>query len=274
VSEKSSSWSADYYLYEQWLPAAGFTPQTEVVNEIERKAVQFDETELRDGRCVRTRRVHSTLRTDFDLRTFPFDEQDLVLELSDAEYGSKQARYAQDATAGLDDLALHQLAAWKIIPPLRYQHRARTFTYETGSPEYDYATFSIGVRRHVSYHLSKFFLPLLLLVIVSFAIFWVDPGDLASALQIGVTCLLAVVALQFAEASDLPDVSYLTLADRVYAASYVAITMATLQAVYTSSLVRAGDRIRAERVDRRCRIAFPVALLGGLTLLAIRAFTQ
>jgi len=91
-------------------------------------------------------------------------------------------------------------------------------------------------------------------------------------LQISVTCLLAVVALQFAEASDLPDVSYLTLADRVYATSYVCIALSTLQAVYTNALVRADKRALALRVDRVSRVLFPVFLLVAVLGLTLRVF--
>lgn len=274
VNEKSSSWTADFYLYEQWSPAAAFVPQTEIVNEIERKAVQFDTTQLKAGGCTRTRRIHSILRTEFNLRTFPFDRQALTLQLSDAEFPSAQVRYADDAITGLDDAVLGQLTAWKIVSPLSYSRTTRAFRWEPGAPDYDYATFSVAVRRHVAYHLSKYFLPLVLIVIVSFAVFWIDPEDLQSAVQIDVTCLLAVVALQFAEASDLPDVSYLTIADRTYAASYVAIALATLQTVWTNSLVHAGKRERALVVDRWSRVAFPVGLLIALAGLVLRAYTR
>lgn len=275
LSEKASCWSADFYLYEQWEPAPAFVPQTEIVNEIERKSVQFDTTELRDGRCLRTRRIHSSLRTGFNLRTFPFDYQALSLVLSDAEFSARQVQYEDQAVAaGVDDSALHQLAAWKVMPGLRFERASRAFQWDPGAPDYDYATFSVTVRRHVSYHIGKFFLPLLLIVIVSFAVFWINPEDLASAMQVAVTCLLAAVALQLAEGSELPDVSYLTIADRAFATSYVAIALAVLQAVYTNRLVRVGKKDLALRIDRWSRVGFPLALVLALTLAVTRAYTQ
>jgi hypothetical protein len=274
VSEKSSSWTADFYLYEQWDPSDGFMPQTEVVNEIERQSVQFDETELREGRCMRARRLHSKLRTGYNLRTFPFDFQALTLELSDAEFPSRQVHYDDQAIAGIDDGVLQQLAAWKVMPGLHVQRTTRAFRWDPGAPDYDYATFSVTVRRHVSYHLGKYFLPLLLIVIVSFGVFWIDPDDLSSEMQVAVTCLLAAVALQLAEGSELPDVDYLTIADRAFATSYVAIAAAVLQAVYTNYLARAGRKARAVTVDRWCRVAFPLGLVIALIAVVVRAYTQ
>ncbi len=74
-----------------------FTPQTEIVNESERHATLFDTTELRDGICQRSRRIHSTLRCNFNLRTFPFDRQELPLEISDDEFAVNDVIYADRA---------------------------------------------------------------------------------------------------------------------------------------------------------------------------------
>ena len=274
VNEKASSWMADFYLYETWDPAPGFVPQTEIVNEVERKAVQFEATEMRDGHCLRTRRVHSTLRTDFNLRTFPFDYQNLTLQVSDAEFPSSQVRYADKPIAGIDESVFHQLTDWKVMPGLRYERTAKSFRWDPGAPDYDYATFSVSVRRHVTYHESRYFLPLLLIVIVSFSVFWIDASDLASEVQISVTCLLAAIALQFAEGNALPAVSYLTLADRAYATSYVAIALSVLQVVFTDHLMRTGrDRV-ARTVDRWSRVLFPAGLVLALVTAVLRAYAQ
>ena len=234
VSEKTSSRTGDFYLYESWGPAVGFVPQTEIVNEIERKSSQFDNTELRDGKCMRTRRLHSTLRTGFNLRTFPFDVQTLTLELSDAD--SRFLRFA--TTTG-------QLRAWttprctssrlgKWPPSSSTPEQPRRFA-GIRAPNYDYATFSVTVARHVSYHIGRYFLPLLLIVVVSFGVFWIDPADLASEMSVAVTCLLAAVALQLAEGSELPGVDYLTIANGAFATSYVAIALSVVQALYTTT---------------------------------------
>ena len=60
-------------------------------------------------------------------------------------------------------------------------------------------------------------------------LFWIDADDLSSQVTIGITCVLAAIAFQLAEAAALPAVDYLTLADRVYAICYVAIGLAVLE---------------------------------------------
>ena len=272
VNEKLGTWDADFYLNESWSPTAGFTPATEIVNEITHQSEQFDDTELRDGRCFRSRRVHSTVHNSYDLRTFPFDHQQLTLEFSDAEFAQDFAHYTpQPSVAALDQNAKGELSNWKVEGPLSYQRQSRVFVEDGAAPRYDYATFALPVRRHITFHLTRFFLPLFVIVAVAFTVFWIDPDDLNSKSAIGVTCLLAAIAFQFAEAGTLPEIAYLTLADRVYAICYAALAIALMFAVYGNSLMRKDRRADALRVDRIGRVAFPLGLILALSLAVARS---
>lgn len=275
VNEKAGTWDADFYLNEVWPVTPGFTPQTEIVNEVVRQSEQFDNTELKDGRCIRFRRVRSTLHSAFNLRTFPFDHQRLMLQLSDAQFTARELRYTdRPAAAELDESTREWLSSWMLEGDLTYARAERIYKGEVGSPKYDYATFSVPVRRHISFHLTKFFLPLLIIIAVAFAALWMDPEDLNSRAGVGVTCLLAAIALQFAEAGNLPEVAYLTIADRGFAICYIALALAMLESIRSNMLVRKGLRDRALRYDRRARLGFPLALAVMLLLSVVRAYTQ
>jgi hypothetical protein len=276
LNERSGTWDADFYLYEEWTPATGFTPQTELANEVARQSVQFDTTSRNaDGRCLRSRRIRSTLRTAYNLRRFPFDHQQLAFEVSDDEFTSAELVYAsQPYTVGVDDAARATLSSWKLEGEPAFRHEVRAFHWERGAPVYDNATVQFTVRRHVTFHLFKYFLPLLVIVVLAFTVFWIDAEDLGAPATIGVTCLLAAIAFQFAEASSLPEVSYLTLADRVYIVCYLAIAAALIETVCSNRLARGGDKDRAARLDRRCRLAFPLAIALALIVSVIRAFTE
>lgn len=270
VDEKNGTWDADYYLYERWAPTPGFFPQTEVVNEINRQSSQFDETILRDGQCVRSRRIHSTLHARFDLKRFPFDEQQLTLELADAEFDASDLSYdPQPVHLTLDDEAQRELVAWSVVRGPSFALSERVFSPRPGAPTYPRAVVSIRARRLVGFYLTRFFLPLLLILGVAMSVFWIHPEDLGSQVGIGVTCLLAVIAFQFAQASSLPAVAYLTFADRVYAICSFAISLAMIESIWGNSLARRGLHEQADRIDRLCRWAFPVGVAGLVALSAL-----
>jgi hypothetical protein len=274
INERAGTWDADYYLYETWQPFPNFSPQTEVVNETTRDSEQFDQVEIRRGKCVRSRRIYSTLHNGYNLRRFPFDRQVLTLELSDAEYPSSSVSYLERPYAqGLTESTRESLSSWKVeSEQLRYLQQARSFKWEDGAPDYDYAAFSMVVRRHVTYHMLKFFLPLLVVVSLAFLVFWIDPDDLASQVQVGVTCVLAAIAFQFVQASALPEVAYTTLNDRIYVVCYLAIALALAGSVHTNSLARQQRRDRALLVSRRFRSLFPAATLIALAGAVVWSF--
>ncbi len=259
VDEKTGTWDADYFLYESWVPTEGFFPQTEVVNEINRQSSQFDETMLRGGRCLRSRRIHSTLHSRYDLRRFPFDEQKLVLDLADAEYDATDLAYnAAPLHLELDADARDELTAWTVSGKPSWALDKHSFSPDPGSPTYPHAIITVAVRREIGFYLTRFFLPLFLIVAVAMTVFWIHPEDLSSQIGIGVTCLLAVIAFQFAEATSLPAVAYLTFADRVYAICYFAIALALIESIWSNTMARRGERERADRLDRICRWTFPI----------------
>lgn len=278
VNEKSGTWDGAYYLYEAWTPREGFVPQTEVVNEVDRLHEANAGLWKQGDRCVRYTRIRSTLSSPLNLRLFPFDRQKLTVQLSD-NWLSSDMRYEDTPfIKGVDDAVLGQLSQWEVGQQMSYQRESRLFKWEEGMwggqrPFYDYATFGVTVRRHTTFHLTKFFLPLLIIVLVSITVFWVDPDDLASQVGIGVTCLLAAIAFQLAQASTLPEVAYLTLADLVFALSYLTIALALVESLYSNVLSRRGARERALRVDRICRVAFPAGfflLVAASVLLSAR----
>jgi len=275
VDEKAGTWNADFYLCETWRATPGFTPVTEIVNEVARQTEQFDSTELKAGRCTRTRRIRSTLQSTYNLRAFPFDQQILTIEFSDAWFDIHEAAYSnKPSVSDFDEAAKAQLSSWKIEGDLDFRKHARVLKEDAGNTEYDYATFSLPVRRHVTFHLTKFFLPLLVIMVVAFSAFWIDLSDLNSRVAVGVTCLLAAIAFQLAEAGNLPEVEYLTLADRVYAICYVSLALAIVMSVYGKALAQKEQLLAAARLDRRCRTWFPIATGVAIVLGAVRAFSQ
>jgi hypothetical protein len=279
VNEKSGTWDGDYYLYEAWKPHEGFVPETEIMNEVARLHEANAGLVKQGDRCVRYRRIRSTLSSRFNLRLFPFDRQTLTVQLSD-NWLTGDMRYEEKAfIRGVDDAVLGSLSQWDVGQDMSYRRESRLFKWEEGMwgddrPFYDYATFGVTVRRHTTFHLTKFFLPLFIIVLVSITVFWVDPDDLPSQVGIGVTCLLAAIAFQLAQASTLPEVAYLTLADLVFALSYLTIALALVESLYSNVLARRGERERAVRLDRICRVAFPlgfVLLIAASALLSARA---
>jgi hypothetical protein len=258
IAEQDGNFSGEITLMTSW-KAGGLRPELNPRNAAE-ASYPLDETKLANGTCYRERRVIAKFQTWFRLRRFPFDRHDLRINLEDRTHPAKEITYENELwpnTVSID--ALRELPAWK-IPEMPYIHSVKdsTFAFPLESAHPQLVLLHLPVERHSSFYLTRFFLPLLLLVAIAYSIFWVRADDLQSSSAIGITCMLSIIAFQLAQADSLPRVPYLTIADRIYTVCYLLIAFTIACAVYEAYLFREGKEKKAERVDTIGRKWFPV----------------
>lgn len=269
IVEQEGNFSGEITLMTRW-KAGGLRPELNPRNAAE-ASYPLDETKLVNGTCYRERRVIAKFQTWFRLRRFPFDRHDLRINLEDRTHPAKELTY--DAVLWPNTLsidALRELPAWR-IPEMPYIHSVKdsTFAFPMDAQHPQLVLLHLPVERHSSFYLTRFFLPLLLLVAIAYSIFWVKADDLQSSSAIGITCMLSIIAFQLAQADSLPRVPYLTIADRIYTVCYVLIALTIACAVLEAYLVGAKKEEKASRVDAIGRRWFPVlavVLATGSTL--------
>ena len=88
--------------------------------------------------------------------------------------------------------------------------------------------FTIKVERRYAFYLWKVFLPLLLMVVLSRAVFWIEARDLSNQVQIAIT-ILTVIAFAFAISATMPRVPYLTYVDAFFLACYVFVFVSIVE---------------------------------------------
>jgi hypothetical protein len=106
------------------------------------------------------------------------------------------------------------------------------------------------------------FLPLLLMVVLSWAVFWIEAHDLSNQVQIAITTILTVIAFAFAISATMPRVPYLTYIDAFFLACYVFVFVSIVELMVVHLLHR---RERSTdlgiRVQRISRWAVPIAFV-------------
>ena len=83
------------------------------------------------------------------------------------------------------------------------------------------ARFEIDVKRRSSFYIWKVFLPLMLMVFLSWAVFWIEASDLSNQIQVAVTTILTVIAFAFAISATMPRLPYLTYIDAFFLECYI-----------------------------------------------------
>jgi hypothetical protein len=128
------------------------------------------------------------------------------------------------------------------------------------APRHQYSgyAFEFTASRNVEHYILKVILPLVLIVISSWAVFWIDPINASSQVSIAMTSMLTLIAYRFAIDSQLPPLPYMTRLDVFILASTLLVFLSLIEVVATIILDNTQKKKRAIRIDRYCRFIFPV----------------
>jgi hypothetical protein len=131
-------------------------------------------------------------------------------------------------------------------------------------------TLEIEIARKPGFYLWKVFLPLVLIVSLSWSVFWMTDERFSNRSRISATGVLTIVAYQFAFAKDLPRIGYLTLLDQIMIGSFILLAVTVVESLLVD---RAGktDPLEAKRIDRTSRWLFPVVYAAMLVAIGISA---
>ena len=221
-----------------------------------------------DGTVEYKQKFEQKLEAHFDLKRFPFDKQRLEIEIESFSWPSTLVKILKwDSWSGFS--TKYEIPAW--------QTEDMRITVEDVQEEREHERFSlfkatINVERRYQYCLWKIMLPLIVIVAISWCVFWVNLENIGNRMEILLAVLLTWVAYQFIFSQDLPKLGYLTYLDYLFLLSFFFIASVFLQAVIVSVLlIRGGQsRIRAERINNHCKWAYPTAY--GLVMICFNVF--
>ena len=158
------------------------------------------------------------------------------------------------------------LAQWdlKVMQPTLHVHQEKSGTIAG-------VRFGIQVTRRSAYYVWKVFVPLVLMVCVSWGVFWIEPHDLNSQIAVSVTTILTVIAFAFAISSSMPRVPYLTYIDAFFLQCYVFVFLAFTE-IMIVHVTHSSDRRRdlGLKVRNWSRILVPSAFVISNVVIAVR----
>jgi hypothetical protein len=252
-----------YRLGEIWIPRLEFVNAT-----APRTRHDASISVAPSGDVTYVERFNAELSARFELRRYPFDTQDLEIFVhpfvADANQIVFTLRDANVWTAS-EFTTYSSLAQWdlRVLTPTLHVHREMTGLIAG-------VRFGIQVTRRSAYYLWKVFVPLVLMVCVSWGVFWVEPRDLSSQVQISVTTILTVIAFAFAISSSMPRVPYLTYIDAFFLQCYVFVFLAFSE-IMVVHVTHRSDRRRdlGLKIRNQSRIVVPAAFVISNVIIAI-----
>lgn len=244
-----------------------WNPNIELMNEYDARVINNSRlTADAEGLVTYEERFEAQLGHEFDLRKFPFDRQTLVMSVESFRYGSDELTLTPRQGIALQSPAAF-LPDWYILTA---RQRADSDRNNPDRKEYSRYTFEVDVQRKVGYYVWNMFLPLAFIVLLPWAVFWIDAADVRTRVSISMTALLTAIALSLVITGSRPRVSYMTYFDAVFLNSYFIIFLSTVSVVAEHFTLRRTSRAGvAERTSAVGRIAYPALLVLSNLLLIL-----
>ena len=211
-----------------------------------------------DGRMAYQQRVWGSFSQPLKLKDFPFDKQTLSIQLVAAGYGRHEIELVQDPESLTGIASNFSLADWNILD---WSLSTAPFVPSIEA-ELPGLLLSIEVERKYGYFVTKVILPLVLIVMMSWVVFWIDPKESGTQIGVAVTTMLTLIAYRFAVGADLPKISYLTRVDYFILGSTFLVFASLIEVVVTATYAKSGHIERAQAIDRWARVLFPAVFIA------------
>ena len=251
---------AHYALDQIWTPRVGIANET---NSVVRKFPESAEVEP-DGTVLYRQRYVGSFTQPLRLQSFPFDRQDFGIQFVAIRYQPDEVAFVPDENwirdgvpqaAGMSPSVT--LADWTVE---RWDAKASVYTL-TPRMQYSGYVFEFTARRNVEYYILKVILPLILIVMMSWSVFWTEPTNSNTQFSIAVTSMLTLIAYRFAVDTQLPRLPYMTRLDVFFLISTLLVFFSLIEVLVTTVLDNNDQLARAKKLDRYCRVLVPVVFV-------------
>jgi hypothetical protein len=217
-----------------------------------------------DGTVTYRQRHQGSFTQPLKLNNFPFDrhtfsiqlvaqnsiteEIDLVPYLQFAQYGMKDSAGIAN-NISLPDWSIENYAAgpapYELTPTLQAAGYQLVFEAE----------------RNAGHYIWKVILPLVLIVCMSWIVFWIDPSRFEAQISLATTSMLTLIAYRFTSDAIVPMVEYMTRLDGFILSGSVLVFLTLIQASLTGHLHALYKTDMAIKIDIWCRFLFPLIFI-------------
>lgn len=225
-----------------------------------------------DGSSTLVSTINAAAETDFRLQRFPFDEQRLeaVFEVLGFHRDEVVLVLESEANqAAASDIAVPQWAIHAIETSIG--ERSRNYADRDGVSSA--FIVSVEAERNSFYIRRLVVIPLAVIVLLSFSVFWMDRSSLGDRISVSFIGILTGVAYQFVMNDSLPRISYVTLMHGFLNLSFLTMCGTVVINLVVGAYDKRGQQEIGDRIDHRCRWIFPLVYLALNCVIAWVAFT-
>lgn len=228
-------------------------------NQQGRRFVQQSQLVVNDaGEVTFVERFSATFQAPyFNFKKYPFDSQRFFIEVSSVFPLRYVEYHPLEDLSGLGDLLGEE--EWIMHSP----RISATIVEGLTGQETSQVQLSFQAKRHVQYYLLRFMLPLMIILFVSWATFFLE--EYRRRIDMANANLLVFVAFNFAISTTLPKLGYLTFMDMLLVGMFIITGSMVLVNIALRRLKLMGRESLARRIDLSLIVwVYPLMYLGFL----------
>ncbi len=221
---------------------------------------------LPDGTSILTETINAIAKGNLKMKRYPFDSQQLMAVFEVFGFDQSQVELKLNPKLINSFADKIRISQWELLN-LRSEIDEINVLH-TGVPSKS-STFNviIDLKRQSFFMLRLVVFPLVLLVMLSWSVFWMDRSSLGDRVNISFIGILTVVTYQIVLSGILPHIAYVTLMTLFLNISFLIMALAVVMNLVVSHCDRLGKNHRGDLIDRRCRLIFPLLYFGSLSLI-------
>ncbi len=213
-----------------------------------------------DGSGLYFERFTTNMQLDFDFRQFPFDTQEFIIRV---DLLLPEDYYVFSDLEGFSEISSEHGEDEFIITDFDTSVTSVQGSTQAINSRY---TFSFQAPRHLDYYILQVFLPIMLIISVSWVTFFLK--DYTRRIEVAAGNLLLFIAFSFSIAENYPRLGYLTLLDVIMATTFFVNVLVVVYNVWLKRMEMDGQEKRADRIDSYMDWVYPFAYIVPLAIAA------
>ncbi|XP_051893840.1 glycine receptor, beta b [Pristis pectinata] len=204
---------------------------------------------FRNGDVLLSMRLSITLSCPLDLTLFPMDTQRCKIQLESFGYTTEDLKFIWQAK---DPVQMEQIALPQFDVKEEDIEYGNCTKYYEGTGYYTCVEVIFTLRRQVGYYMMGVYAPTLLIVVLSWLSFWINPDASAARVPLGIFSVLNLSSECMSLAAELPKVSYVKAMDIWLIACLLfgfasLVEYAVVQVLLNSSKIVEAERARIQK---------------------------
>ena len=229
---------------------------------------EIDETLYPSSSWLRITEKVGVLKSKFNYKAFPFDSQKISFKFE-----------PRDSLNIIPYLAFDSPMEWSLNRMNLNNWKATSYKSENyifqGDQGFDRVGLEIAFTfdRYSLYYILKIYLPLLIVLMVSLSVLYINPLQIESRLTVSVVCFLALITYTYIVDQDIPKLSYLTVMDYVILLSYFFSALPTIQSIYINNIAEQSP-LKAIEVNNAFKFWMPILYFAGVLVIVLAVMSS